>query len=51
MVGSADADGAAYQKLGQVYVRMGRLEEGIAAYESATEVGRSNQWLYIMVLC
>ena len=43
----SDSMGAAYHKLAQVYVRMGRLEEGIAAYEAALESGFSSQWLYV----
>ena len=41
-----DSTGPAYQKLAEVYVRVGRPEEGIAAYEAALELGFSNQWLY-----
>jgi len=42
-----DSMGSAYKKLGQVYVKLGRLEEGIAAYRTALRLGFSNKWIYV----
>lgn len=38
--------GAAYQYLGQLYAKLNRLEDSIAAYESALALRRTNQWVY-----
>lgn len=38
--------GLAYQKLGQIYLKQDRLEEGIAAYKNALEYGRQEVAIY-----
>jgi predicted Zn-dependent protease len=44
-VGQPGSSVSAYQKLGEVYLRLERASEAIAAFSSALAHGGSNQWL------